>query len=105
MPRFNVTYEIVTPESAKHGDAEERGFIAENVSFREAVDLLFQTRTSHCDVGNGLEPNCSHRPARWWTMHNGMEYRTGAYENRSLHIPDNVTDASRERIAFLFTRH
>jgi hypothetical protein len=27
MALFDVTYEIVTPESAKNGDAEECGFI------------------------------------------------------------------------------
>ena len=25
---FAVTYEIVTPDSAEHGEAEERGFVA-----------------------------------------------------------------------------
>ena len=40
MATFNVTYEIVTEESAAEGDAEERGFIAEGLTLRDAVDLV-----------------------------------------------------------------
>lgn len=102
MNGFNVTYEIVTPESAEQGDAEERGYIAEGLSLRDALACLSETRTSAVDGVSAIEANeypvsCP----RWLTVINGMEYRTGAQESRSLHFPDNVTPASRVRVARL----
>src|SRR5690606_18229007 len=62
MPKFNVTYEIVTPESAEVGDAAERGFVAKGVSLREAVDLIggvaHSADTWPCTLAN---------PPRWFT--------------------------------------
>jgi len=100
MLKFNVTYEIVTPESAENGEAEETGFIAQDVSFREAFDMVRETRTSLCDgvvCIEGSDSCIDH--ARWFTVTNGMEFETGAHESRSLHVPDHVTAASRRRIA------
>lgn len=100
MQTFNVTYEIVTPESAEDGDAEERGFICEDVSLREAIEAVRQTRTNAVDGVECIEPAGS-ADFRWITIVNGMEYETGAQESRSIHIPDNVTNATRHRIARL----
>ena len=48
MITYAETYEIYTPESIDAGDAEERGFIAEEISddFRTMVDLLAHTEPS-----------------------------------------------------------
>lgn len=94
MPKFNVTYEIVTPESAAEGDAEERGFISEDVSLREAVRDL---------GGTAYEANeWPVTSPRWFTNSEYNEdYKTGGRESRSLHIPETVTTASRLRIARL----
>jgi len=102
--RFNVTFEIVTPESAEHGDAAECGFIARGLRLREALGAVTGTRTSRaggviCIEADNGKPDAS---SRWLTVYNGMEFETGAFENRSLHIPDSVTGASRQRIARLF---
>ena len=100
MALFNVTYEIVTPESAEHGDADERGFIVEGVSFREAVEEVQLTRTCHVGGIESVEASDSRiKSARWFTIINGMEFYTGACESRSLHIPEHITAASRRRIA------
>jgi len=100
MNNFNVTYEIVTPESAEQGDAEERGFIAENVSLREAIQLINETRTCHVGGQTAVEASATGDPASadWFTIYNGMEYMTGASENRSLHFPNYITGASRGRL-------
>lgn len=99
---WDVTYEIITPESAEEGDAEESGFIREKCTLREAVATVFETRTSHCDTVMAIETDSSpFAGARWVTVYNGKEYLTGAYENRSLHIPARVTQASRVRLARL----
>ena len=97
MPKFNVTYEIVTEESAEHGDADERGFISQDVSLRQALEDVFKTRTSHCDGITGIEDN----NGAWFTVYNGMEFLTGAHESRSIHMPDNITGSSISRIAKL----
>lgn len=96
MAKFNVTYEIVTEESAQDGEAEESGFISENVSLRDAISDFCGTRTNRCDGGDGI-----HDGGRWFTVNNGMEFETGAYESRSLHPPRNITRSSYKRIARL----
>lgn len=102
MPTFNVTYAIYTEESVECGDAEERGFIDENLSLRDAVRLVNQTRTNRVSAVECIEANewpCV--APRSITITNGMEYETGDHEERSLHIPHGVTPASRRRIARL----
>lgn len=102
MARFNVTYEIITPDSTEEGEVEDCGFVVENVSLREAFDYVNRTESSQCGGVECIEANDSRvERARWITVYNGMEFRTGARENRSLHIPDTVTGASRARIARL----
>ena len=99
---FNVTYDIVTDESAEHGDTAENGFIAEDVVLRVAIDYLFETRTSHVSGVTAIEANeYPVTDPRWITVNNGMEYLTGDYESRALHFPDYVTASSRCRIARL----
>jgi len=101
MPKFNVTYEIVTPESAEFGDAEERGFVAKGVSLREAVDLIggfaHSADTWPCTLAN---------PPRWFTNEAYNEgtreyFEFGREERRSLHLPWNVTPSSAIRVARL----
>ena len=99
---FAVTYEIVTEESTADGDAAERGYVCEGVTLREAIDAFTGTRTNRVDSSSGIEANeYPVRAPRWFTINNGMEYETGEYESRSLHIPEGVTAASRRRIARL----
>jgi hypothetical protein len=99
---WSVTFEIVTPESAEQGDAESRGYIAQDVTLRDAIDSLFETRTSRVSGVECIEPNDSqHSAARWITVYNGMEFETGAHESRSLHFPNCITAASRVRLVRL----
>ncbi len=96
MLHFNVTYEIITPESAEIGDADARGYVSEGVSLREALDNL----------GGGAEGiEANEHPVtdpRWITAYRVDEdYETGSIENRSLHFPDNMTPASKIRVCRL----
>ena len=93
--RFNVTYQIVTDESAEQGEAAESGFICQDVRLYVAVDAVFRTRTLFVG-GYGTTYD-----GRTFTVDNGMEFLTGEYESRSLHRPDNVTDASWARLCRL----
>lgn len=100
MTLFNVTYEIVTPDSAEHGDAVERGFIAQGVTFREAVKLVLETRRSRVAGVECVEANTSDPyGASWITVYNGLEFETAAQESRSIHLPDSLTPSTRRRIA------
>lgn len=95
MANYSITYEIITEES-EEGDAAERGYILEDTNdLREAISKLYSTRTNAVDGISAQEggPN-------YITVVNGMEYETGAYESRTLHL-ENVTDASQRRLARL----
>lgn len=98
---FNVTYEIVTNESAENGDCAESGFIAENINLRDAVRLVTETKSSHCAQECVECDEWPMRAPRWVTVYNGRNWSSGESENRSLHIPEGVTPASRRRIARL----
>lgn len=82
MITYAETYEIVTPESAEYGDADERGFIDERLTsdFRDMVDLL-----------EGTEPSCNPLPADpgrhvWYTHYQyDVDYSTAGEESRSYH--------------------
>jgi hypothetical protein len=89
---FSVTYEIITPESAEHGDFADAGFVSESCSLREAIDLVGNQVTE----ANEYPITCP----RWLNNYEyGENYATGERESRSLHFPDHITAASRCRIA------
>ena len=96
MAKFNVTYEIVTQESAENGDTDESGFICKGAKLRDAISEFTGTRTNAVDSGNGLEDT-----GDWLAHYNGMEFETGAYETRHFHFPRNITQSSRNRIVRL----
>lgn len=106
MPKFSVTYERWNEADIEAGDTDDRGFVIEDCSLRDAVQLGLEAREpswlGHC------EPSDS-RPghAHWLSFHKWNDgtreyYETGVVEDRALHIPDSVTTASRKRIARLF---
>ena len=101
MNKFSVTFEIITEESAEFGDAEERGFIACDIALRDAVALVQETASAQCsqEVVEANEAPVSN--PRWITVYNSPDFITGETENRSLHFPENITAASRVRVARL----
>lgn len=101
MPKFNVTYEIVTQEGAENGDYDEIGFVSENVDLRQAISDVFDTRTSRVDGITAVE----YLSNGWLSVHNGMEYETGSHETRALHFPDNVTVSTIDRIVKYISKH
>ncbi len=96
MNNFNVTYNIVTPESAEVGDYAESGFLLENCSLRDAFNEI-------CNHGY-ITASCSPYhpgPHVWFSAQGEQDYRDGSEEERSLHCPKNITNASHRRIARL----
>jgi hypothetical protein len=111
MPRFHVTYDHYTPESAEDGDYSESGFAApggwrfelrpgvhgpgagkvkddNSLTLREALEV-FRGR------GRGIEDN-----GNWFYECEGdiIDYGTGTEERLALHCPDNITGASLGRV-------
>jgi hypothetical protein len=100
--RFAVSQEIITPESAEHGEPESADMLGADLPLRDAIDLARETRTSRCDGVVCVE--CDSMPAvhpRSVRIVNGAEFETGASESRTLHIPPGVSASSARRIARL----
>lgn len=92
---WNVTFEIVTQESAEHGDAEERGFEAEGVSFREAIQCFgdYAEQAGSWPIDGSV---------RWFdgpTIEDRAHFERGEDRRLSLHIPEQITPSSRIRLA------
>lgn len=80
------TFEIITPESAEQGDAEERGYKYEDreFTFRELVDLMEEH--PQCSSGGG---NFTPGPNDWFSSYGDTDFRTGAVESTSVHFSRN----------------
>jgi hypothetical protein len=95
-----VTYEIVTPESAERNDVAESGFVDRGewlstdrvpLRLRDAIGLMGCVE----DGGNGRD---------FYEADERRNYRTGESTRFALHLPDNVTSASFERVRRLLRR-
>lgn len=98
---WNVTYEIWDEESSEIGETDEKGFVVEDVSFKEALEEVGGIHASY-------EPDSSGdgSKVRWLTNDSYNEgtheyFTTGREEQRSLHIPEHITPSSRKRICKL----
>lgn len=95
---FNVTFDIVTEESAAEGDVAESGFVSKDSGLRDAMHDVFAIGANvtaiECDSSPALAP-C------WITVYGGMNMYSGEYESRSLHLPESLTPSSRRRVARL----
>ena len=99
MAAFTLTYDIVTHESAEHGEYAESGFYSsggwhtedrpEPEDLHSAVDMM--GRGSCEDAG------------RWFTQVDGsINYQTGEDERRSVHPPQGITPSSYRRLRRIF---
>ncbi len=103
--RFLVTYDIVTYESAEHGDVAESGFVTPG-GWRDADPCLdppeahAMTLREALDLVSPVYASSSHpRPGDWFIGHETQDYRTGESETRSLHPPRDITPSSMRRLA------
>ena len=109
MKNFHVSYDIVTYESAEHGDAESRGFVTPGgwhfeltaEHHGDAMAPILEDQALSLREAIGLM-GCCEDSGTWFTECDGRQnFQTGAVETRSLHCPDGITAASYERIARL----
>lgn len=97
MPKFRVTYEIVTPESAEYGDNAESGFVLPGEWKVDVETAVADTQMTLREAMNLAWP--SEDCGRWFAESTGREdYRTGAVETRSIHPPRNISAASYGRV-------
>lgn len=101
---FRVTYEIVTPESAEHGDAEEIGFVMPG-EWRDEIETAMRQPDNAYDITlREALTICSpdYSCGSWWSESDGRQnYQTCAYEARSLHPPRGITPSSYARVTRL----
>lgn len=99
MSRFSVTWEIVTDESATHGDVARYGVAAIDQTLRDA--LKHARRTLPRDAGiECIQPNDSVlNQARWITYVCGRGRYDGEFKSVSIHFPGNLSPSSRARVA------
>ncbi len=86
MILIDKTYEIVTHESAEHGEIENGGFssVNESISFRELVDAL------KSEFIHASQSPVTRSTRVWFTSESEQDYRTGEYRNESIHFsPSN----------------
>lgn len=79
MLLISKTYEIITPESAEYGEADEIGFVFENEAFgfREVVDYLKHCAPSQYPITNPENV--------WFTTHGDTDYKTGNVTQECFH--------------------
>jgi hypothetical protein len=94
-----VSYDIVSQASSEQGDIAEHGVVLEGQSLREAIDALRETRTSQVGGVQAAEL-CQTGTGHCISISNGMEFLTGDYETRYLHLKD-VSAASAQRVLAL----
>lgn len=80
MILLNKTYDIVTPESAEHGDYAEAGFDFKDVahSFREVVEFLKGGEASSWPASGSIH--------EWVTFHEVQDFRDGSEKSTSYHF-------------------
>jgi hypothetical protein len=92
--KFNITYEIVTPESAMDGEAADIGLEAEDLTLSEAYSVLRYEPVEHVSLfgdGSGsiyFQSYCA-------------DFGTGEEKTLALHW-DKCSKYSQKRIAGLF---
>ena len=116
--RFRLTFEVVTEESSRDGDAARRGFVSDagrpyispaesdwmpevpdTFCLRDAVDFLI-SRESTGPVKADSSPISRQHPPRWFTYGGTMDM-DGEAVSVSMHVPETVSPSSAMRIARL----
>lgn len=109
---MRITYEIITPESAEHGDAAERGFIEPRFHIKIPVEEYMADKAawpdsdlewSLTDAERFLGSKGMEDSGRWFTSCSpDRDYQTGAETYYSLHPANTITPASYARLKAIF---
>jgi hypothetical protein len=99
MLKFHVTYDVVTPESAKDGDTAENGYVHANGG-RDSLDRVDNVDDYAMDLRTALRHCTPHYDSgRWFSQEGAVEdYATDETISYDLHPPRNITPASYARL-------
>lgn len=105
MVKFQVTYDIVTEESARDGDTAESGFMLPGNWHIDIDTALADTAGEYgMSLRKALNLVCPQENAGYWftELNERIDYRTGDRETRAPHPPKGITVASYARLCRLF---
>ncbi len=96
---MSKTFELITPESATYGDAEERGFEYKNKAFDSIEDMA-----EEIFYDGSVEPSSTqfHEGVWYTTIDPERNYRTGSETYYSFHPKLDAVDANKLHV--LLTR-
>lgn len=102
VPRVRISYEVITEESAREGDAAERGWENEDGELmiddgEDREDLVDNTVRFLQDNG-AMDASSSHfHPGVWYTTSDpDTDMRTGETTYRSYHLVEFTPEEERE---------
>lgn len=104
MPKIRVksSYEIITEESAKEGDAEERGWLNEEGELFDSADEVIR----HLRDKGVMEPSSScFRKGVWYDTEAQQDMHTGAYQSESYFIHGATVGQERKIYKRLFPQY
>lgn len=109
---MRITYEIITPESSEHGDAEERGFVEPRFNIHVPIEEVMANpldwpdeslEWTLSDADQFLGREGMEDSGRWFnSIDPCRDYSTGEEKFYSLHPPAGITPASYARLARIF---
>lgn len=92
---WSVTYETWDDEARELGETNDKGWVEDACSFREAVNAAGGVSAEYHPDGYPATP----RDVRWLVNHDFCQsFLTSETEERHLHIPDHITPSSRARV-------
>lgn len=104
--KFMVTFERWSHDDAEVGETDDKGFVMESATLREAMrnglEFIHPKWAGPCEPSDSRLANVRWLSFYRWNDGTRDYYESGIEETRSLHIPEHVTPASRQRIARLF---
>jgi hypothetical protein len=85
---LDVTYDVVTPESAERGDFEESGFESEDLKFDSLAEMALymqENGASGSETGGGIK-----NPS-WYTADPDIDYQSGHETSHGFHVQTDLT--------------
>lgn len=93
--KLDITYQIVTKQSAKQGDFEDQGFYEQDIEF-DSIEELAEYIKDNC---NGLEPSSSvfHKGIYYSSTDAEVDYNDGSETYYSYHV-NNLTELQEKEL-------
>lgn len=94
---FCITYEQWSAAALEAGDTDDRGWLAEDVSLRDALDALAADLPPHAWL-QGIESDAWRDDTRATLINIDWADGAGGHITRTVHLPADATPSTRARI-------